>query len=164
MEKVGVALSWIDSDQADALRLPAYATALAAGMDVAAAIPAPMVLAPGEIGLVPCGFAVAIPPGFEIQVRPRSGLAIKHGITVVNAPGTIDADYRGEVKVGLINLGRASFTIQPGDRIAQLILAPVARAEFVVLAALAPTERGQGGFGHTGIQATDPPPTDPEQR
>jgi len=114
---------WLDPGQSADLPLPAYATELAAGMDVCAALAAPLLLAPGEIGLVGCGFAMAIPPGFEIQVRPRSGLAVKHGVTVINAPGTIDADYRGEVKVGLINLGREPYTIHRGDRIAQLILA-----------------------------------------
>jgi len=149
METITLDLTWLDSGQAAGLPLPAYATALAAGMDVAAAQPAE--LQPGEIGLVPCGFAVAIPAGYEIQVRPRSGLAVKHGITVVNAPGTIDADYRGEVKVALINLGREPFTVRRGDRIAQLILAPVVRAEVRLVAGLAATERGSGGFGHTGL-------------
>jgi len=156
MQTVRVAFTWIDHQHAEGLRLPVYETALAAGMDVCAALREPVVLEPGAIGLVPCGFAVAIPEGYEIQVRPRSGLAVKHGITVVNAPGTIDADYRGEVKVGLINLGRAPFTIRRGDRIAQLILAPVARAELQVVPALDPTVRGSGGFGHTGIQPSEP--------
>lgn len=120
-------------------------------MDVACAVREPLHLAPGDICLVPTGFAVAIPPGFELQVRPRSGLAIKHGITVVNSPGTIDADYRGEVKVGLINLGRETFTINRGDRIAQLVLAPVCRAHVLEAAALDETKRGEGGFGHSGI-------------
>jgi dUTP pyrophosphatase len=135
--------------------LPAYETELAAGMDVRAAIREPMTLAPGEIGLIPCGFAVAIPEGYEIQVRPRSGLAIKQGVTVINAPGTIDADYRGEVKVGVINLGQGAFTIRRGDRIAQLVLAPVARAVWQVTAELSQTARGAGGFGHTGIEGSD---------
>jgi len=162
MQTVRVAFTWIDQQHAEGLRLPAYETALAAGMDVCAALREPVVLEPGTISLVPCGFAVAIPDGYEIQVRPRSGLAIKHGVTVVNAPGTIDADYRGEVKVGLINLGRAAFTIQRGDRIAQLILAPVSRAEWQVVPALEPTLRGSGGFGHTGMQPADHPRTDTE--
>jgi len=119
-------------------------------MDVAAAVSAPVELAPGAIVLVPTGFAVAIPPGFELQVRPRSGLAVKHGITVINSPGTIDADYRGEVKIGLVNLGPESFTIRRGDRIAQLVLAPVVRAVFQVVPELDDTDRGDGGFGHTG--------------
>lgn len=163
MQTVRVAFSWIDHQHAEGLRLPAYETALAAGMDVCAALQEPVVLEPGTINLVPCGFAVAIPEGYEIQVRPRSGLAVKHGVTVVNAPGTIDADYRGEVKVGLINLGRAPFTIHRGDRIAQLILAPVSRAEWQVVPALDSTVRGGGGFGHTGMQPSDPPRTDAER-
>ena len=130
----------------------AGATALAAGMDVAACIDAPVTLAPGEIRLIGCGFAVAIPEGFEIQVRPRSGLAVRHGVTVVNAPGTIDADYRGEVRIGLINLGREPFTVRRGDRIAQLVPAPVVRAALEVQGSLAPTRRGDGGFGSTGLR------------
>ncbi|MEN8142294.1 MAG: dUTP diphosphatase [Thermodesulfobacteriota bacterium] len=132
------------------LNLPAYHSELAAGMDVAAAVGEPLDLEPGEIHIIPTGFAVAIPPGFEIQVRPRSGLAIKHGITVVNAPGTIDADYRGEIMVGLINLGRESFTINRHDRIAQLILAPVCTALVSEAEELDETVRQAGGFGHTG--------------
>lgn len=155
MQAVTVAFSWLDPEQADGLSLPAYETELAVGMDVRAAIREPMTLAPGEIGLIPCGFAVAIPEGYEIQVRPRSGLAIKQGVTVINAPGTIDADYRGEVKVGLINLGQGAFTIRRGDRIAQLVLAPVARAVWQVTAELSQTARGAGGFGHTGIEGGD---------
>ena len=154
---VTVALSWIDAEQAVGLSLPLYATELAAGMDVSAAINEPVVLEPGDIKLIPCGFAVAIPEGFEMQVRPRSGLAVKHGVTVINAPGTIDADYRGEIKVALVNLGRAAFTIQRGDRIAQLILAPVVRAELLVQPELTHTVRGSGGFGHTGLQPEDRP-------
>jgi len=120
-------------------------------MDVASAVHEPLHLAPGDICMVPTGFAVAIPPGFELQVRPRSGLAIKHGITVINSPGTIDADYRGEVKVGLINLSRKAFTINRGDRIAQLVLAPVCRANVREVAILDETGRGDGGFGHSGL-------------
>jgi len=110
----------------------------------------PLVLEPGERALVPTGIRVAIPPGYEGQVRPRSGLAIKHGITVVNAPGTIDADYRGEVKIGLINLGGKPFVIEPRDRVAQLVLAPVVRAVIAEVDLLPPTGRQDGGFGHTG--------------
>lgn len=152
METVTVAIMWLEPGKSADLPLPAYATELAAGMDVCAALAAPLMLAPGEIGLVGCGFAMAIPPGFEIQVRPRSGLAVKHGVTVINAPGTIDADYRGEVKVGLINLGREPYTIHRGDRIAQLILAPVVRAVLRPVTALTETARGSGGFGHTGLR------------
>ena len=132
------------------ISLPAYHSELAAGMDVAAAISEPVVIAPGEIVLVKSGFSVAIPVGYEIQVRPRSGLAIKHGVTVVNAPGTIDADYRGEIMVGLINLGAESFTISRHDRIAQLVLAPVCMAEISEVDTLDRTTRQDGGFGHTG--------------
>ena len=133
------------------LPLPQYHSMLASGMDVAAAIPDTMLIAPGEIQLIPTGIAVAIEPGFELQVRPRSGLAVKHGITVVNAPGTIDADYRGEVKVALINLGREGFMLKRGDRIAQLVLAPVVRADLEIADCLDETKRSSGGFGHTGL-------------
>jgi dUTP pyrophosphatase len=131
-------------------RIPAYQTSLAAGMDVHAAITEPMLLEPNRVVLVPTGFALAIPEGFEAQVRPRSGLSTKHGVTVPNAPGTIDADYRGEVMVALINLGREDFTVEPGMRVAQLVFAPVARADIADVAELSPTERGTGGFGSTG--------------
>ena len=130
--------------------LPAYATAHAAGLDLHAALPSKITLRPGEIKLVPTGLALEIPQGFEGQVRPRSGLALKHGISIVNAPGTIDADYRGEVGVILINLGRKPFVIAPGDRIAQLVIAPVIRATVRETSSLKATVRGAGGFGHTG--------------
>ncbi len=130
--------------------LPAYMTPLAAGMDVCAAIEIDQHLAPGEIALIPTGLAMAIPKGFEVQVRPRSGLAIKHGISIVNAPGTIDADYRGEVKIGLINLGASPYTIHRGDRIAQLIVQQVYQASVTLVDELDKTERNEGGFGHTG--------------
>lgn len=120
-------------------------------MDAATAIIEDIELQPGDIQLFPTGFAVALPEGFEIQVRPRSGLAIKHGVTVINAPGTIDADYRGEIKIGLINLGQTPFTIHRGDRIAQLVLAPVCQAQLQKVQELNTTKRGSGGFGHTGI-------------
>ena len=131
-------------------RIPAYQTSLAAGMDVHAAITEPMLLEPNRVVLVPTGFALAIPEGFEAQVRPRSGLSTKHGVTVPNAPGTIDADYRGEVMVALINLGRSDFTVEPGMRVAQLVFAPVARADIAEVAELSSTGRGTGGFGSTG--------------
>jgi len=131
-------------------RIPAYQTSLAAGMDVHAAITEPMLLEPNRVVLVPTGFALAIPEGFEAQVRPRSGLSTKHGVTVPNAPGTIDADYRGEVMVALINLGRSDFTVEPGMRVAQLVFAPVARADMTEVSELSLTERGAGGFGSTG--------------
>ncbi len=131
-------------------RIPVYATTHAAGMDLHAAVPGTISLGPGEIRLVPTGIALEIPRGFEGQVRPRSGLALKHGVSIVNAPGTIDADYRGEVGVILINLGKRPFIIEPGDRIAQLVIAPVARARIREAAALNSSARGTGGFGHTG--------------
>ena len=132
------------------LPLPSYATDGAAGMDAVAAVDAPLTLAPGARCAVPTGLAMAIPPGFEVQVRPRSGLAFKHGLTVANAPGTIDADYRGEVKVLLVNLGSAPVVIERGMRIAQLVPAAVTRARLVAVASLDDTARGAGGFGSTG--------------
>ncbi len=150
-QKHTVRLCRLRPEEDQDLPLPAYHSELAAGMDVAAALTAPLILAPGEIRLLPTGFAVALAPGYELQVRPRSGLAIKHGITVVNSPGTIDADYRGEVKIGLINLGQEPFTIRRGDRIAQLVLAPVFRARVEVVEKLDETVRQDGGFGHTGV-------------
>ena len=134
------------------LPLPAYQTAHAAGLDLLAAVPddAPVVLDPGKYTMVPTGLSIALPEGFEAQVRPRSGLAAKHGVTVLNAPGTIDADYRGEVAVLLINHGSAPFTIRRAERIAQMVIAPVAQAELVSVAALSTTSRGAGGFGSTG--------------
>jgi dUTP pyrophosphatase len=136
----------------EGLQLPAYETAGSAGMDVRAAVPEgePMVLAPGERAMVPTGLSVAIPQGYEIQVRPRSGLAAKHGLTCLNTPGTIDSDYRGEIKVILVNLGQEAFTIQRGERIAQLVLAPVTRLAWQSIDSLDETERGAGGFGSTG--------------
>jgi dUTP pyrophosphatase len=131
-------------------QVPAYATAGAAGMDLVAAIPEPLLLESGAHALVPCGFAIAVPEGFEAQVRPRSGLANKHAVTVLNSPGTIDSDYRGEVKVLLINHGREPFTIEPAMRIAQLVVAPVAQVEWQEQDALPATSRAAGGFGHTG--------------
>ena len=130
--------------------LPRYMTAQSAGMDVCAANPEDWVLAPGEIKLVPSGFAMALPEGFEAQIRPRSGLAIKHGITLINAPGTIDADYRGEVKIPLINHGTVPFVIRRGDRIAQMVIQKVHRADFEVVDQLDATARNEGGFGSTG--------------
>ncbi len=132
------------------LPLPTYMSAHAAGMDICAAIKAPQTIVPGEIVLIPSGLALAIPHGFEVQIRPRSGLAIKHGISIVNAPGTIDADYRGEVKIGLINLGSKAYIIDRGDRIAQMVVQRACQAEIVVVDNLDTTERNQGGFGHTG--------------
>lgn len=138
----------------EGLPLPAQQSVLAAGADLRAALPedAPLELAPGHRAVVPCGFAMALPPGFEGQVRPRSGLAAKHGVTVLNSPGTIDADYRGEVMVIIINLGQESFTIRRGERIAQLVVAPVVQTQFVRHDELDETERGARGFGSTGRQ------------
>jgi len=133
-----------------AVPLPAYATAGAAGADLPAAIGEPLVIEPGAFLLIPCGFSVAIPDGFEAQIRPRSGLASRHGVTVLNSPGTIDSDYRGEVKVLLINHGPAPFTVTPGMRVAQLVVAPVARAEWAEVPELPATGRNAGGFGHSG--------------
>ena len=137
---------------AEGLPLPAYQTAEAAGLDLTAAVPdsEPMTLAPGQYALVPTGLAIALPPGHEAQVRPRSGLAAKHGVTVLNSPGTIDADYRGEIKVILINHGAAPFTIRRGDRIAQMEVAPVSSIQFELRETLDATQRGEGGFGSTG--------------
>ncbi len=132
----------------EGLALPSYATPGAAGMDVVAA--EDLILEPGQRHAVATGFAIAIPPGFEVQVRPRSGLALKHGITCLNTPGTIDEDYRGEVKVILANLGDEPFAVKRGERIAQLVPAPVQKAEFVEVESLDETSRGAGGFGSTG--------------
>ena len=148
---VTVQIMRLRPEQDDDLPLPTYHSELAAGMDVAVAVEEPMAIEPGEIVLLPTGFAVAIPPGFEIQVRPRSGLAIKQGLTVINAPGTIDADYRGEVKIGLVNLGGERVVVKRGDRVAQLVLAPVCQANLQVVDELDQTTRQDGGFGHTGV-------------
>ena len=136
----------------EGLALPAYQSAHAAGLDLLAAVPEaePMVLLPGARALVPTGLTIALPPGYEAQVRPRSGLAAKHGVTVLNTPGTIDADYRGEIGVILINHGDAPFSIRRGERIAQMVIAGVVRAELVPVDTLAATDRGSGGFGSTG--------------
>lgn len=134
------------------LPLPAYQSSLAAGLDLVAAVEAPLLLQPGMRALVPTGLAMAIPAGFEGQVRPRSGLAAKNGVTVLNTPGTIDADYRGEVKVILINLGDVAFVIERGARIAQLVIAPVLQADIVEVDTLSDTQRGAGGFGSTGVK------------
>jgi len=132
------------------LPLPAYMTEGAAGMDIYAAVERDMVLAPGTRALVPTGLAIALPPGYEAQIRPRSGLAINHGITMLNSPGTIDCDYRGEIKVIVINLGDKDYILKRGERIAQMVFAPVARARLVETGGLGETSRGAGGFGHTG--------------
>lgn len=132
------------------LPLPSYATAGSAGLDLCAALTDPVTLAPWERRLVPTGLRIAVPPGYEAQLRPRSGLALKHGITLPNAPATIDSDYRGELQVILVNLSPEPFTVERGMRIAQLLVAPVTRVAFTEVAALDATARGAGGFGHTG--------------
>jgi dUTP pyrophosphatase len=132
------------------VNLPVRMTAQAAGFDLAAAVESPIEIPPGTIQLIPCGFAMAIPPGYEAQVRPRSGLASKHGITLINTPGTIDSDYRGEVHVPLINLGKQTFKIEPNMRIAQMLILPVPAVEMIEVQELESTQRGGGGFGHTG--------------
>jgi dUTP diphosphatase len=136
----------------EGLALPAYQTAHAAGLDLLAAVPAdaPLVLLPGQHAMVPTGLTIALPEGYEAQVRPRSGLAAKHGVTVLNAPGTVDADYRGEIAVLLINHGLAPFTIRRGERIAQMVIAPVVQAQLTPAVTLSTTDRGGGGFGSTG--------------
>ncbi len=137
----------------EGLALPSYQSSAAAGMDLVAAVApdAPIRLAPGVRALVPTGLAIALPEGFEAQVRPRSGLALRAGITVLNSPGTIDADYRGEIRVLLINLGEEAFEVRRGDRIAQLVIQPVVRCRWVPVPELEDSERGEGGFGSTGI-------------
>jgi len=137
---------------AEGLPLPAYQTNDAAGLDLMAAVAEnePLTLAPGQYALVPTGLAIALPSGYEAQVRPRSGLAAKHGVTVLNSPGTIDADYRGEIKVILINHGQTAFVVKRGERIAQMVIAPMVQAALVPVATLSATDRGAGGFGSTG--------------
>jgi dUTP pyrophosphatase len=134
-----------------AARVPTYMTELAAGMDICACLTEPFILQPGARGLIPTGLALAIPVGYEVQVRPRSGLAIRNGISLVNSPGTIDADYRGEINIILINHGDEPFMVESGDRIAQIVVAPVCQAELNEVDELCPTARGGGGFGHTGV-------------
>ena len=138
---------------AEGLPLPAYATPDSAGVDLVAAVANPVVLAPGARALIPTGLAIALPTGTEAQVRPRSGLAVKHGITLLNTPGTIDADYRGEVRVILANLGQEPFEVTRGMRIAQMIVAPVTRVAWDEVPSLEDSERGEGGFGSTGVEA-----------
>lgn len=132
------------------LPLPRYMTPEAAGMDICAAVCQDTLLETGRITLLPTGFAMALPPGYEAQIRPRSGLAVKHGIGMINSPGTIDADYRGEVMIALINLGPAAYTVRRGDRIAQMVIQRVHQARLEEVGRLEPTDRSTGGFGHTG--------------
>ena len=138
-------------DGTDDLPMPAYTTEGSAGMDLVAAVENDIILMPGERILVPAGIRIAIPEGYEAQIRPRSGLAIKHGLTLLNTPGTIDSDYRGPIQIIMINLGGEAVSIQRGDRIAQMVIAPVTRARLVEAESLPETERGSGGFGHTGV-------------
>jgi dUTP pyrophosphatase len=153
--KLGLTVEVVRLPHGEGLALPAYQSASAAGMDLVAALPedAPIELAPGARKLVPTGLVLQIPEGYEGQVRPRSGLALRHGITLLNTPGTIDADYRGEVMVLLINLGATTVTIERGERIAQLVIAPVTQATLVEVKAVSETARGAGGFGSTGTRA-----------
>ncbi len=144
--KVGI----MPLENAVGLQMPAYATAQSAGMDLTAALAEALELGPGERALVPTGLAIALPPGFEAQIRPRSGLALKHGVTVLNSPGTVDADYRGEIKVILINHGTEPFTIERGMRIAQMVVERYTHVEFIKVDTLEESERGAGGFGSTG--------------
>jgi dUTP pyrophosphatase len=148
----GIAIALQRLPHSDGLPLPHYQSALAAGLDLIAAVAsdAPVVIAPGERALIPTGIAIALPPGYEAQVRPRSGLALRHGITVLNSPGTIDADYRGEIQVILVNLGRDSFTVERGARVAQMIIAATMRVDIREVASLDETTRGARGFGSTG--------------
>ncbi len=132
--------------------LPSYASTGSSGCDLRASVEAPITLNPGEVKLIPTGLAISVPPGYEAQIRPRSGIALKHGVGMVNAPGTIDADYRGEIGIILINWGKDPFVIQEGDRIAQMVIARVCRAELREVDELDETERGEGGFGHSGIK------------
>ncbi|MEO6395037.1 MAG: dUTP diphosphatase [Devosia sp.] len=147
---VGVGLKWLDHGRG--LALPAHQSDGAAGVDLLAALDSsePVTIAPGKRAIIPCGFSIALPSGYEAQVRPRSGLAAKHGVTVLNAPGTIDADYRGEVKVILVNHGETDFVVRRGERIAQLVVAPVSAVAFEVRDELDETLRNAGGFGSTG--------------
>src|SRR5580704_3980446 len=151
MTKLSVSITTLP--HAEALGLPAYATLHAAGMDLCAAIANDVVIESGKRALIPTGLAIALPEGFEAQVRPRSGLALKHGLTVLNSPGTIDADYRGEVQIILANLGTEAFTVTRGMRIAQMVVASYARVEWQEVSALPESARGAGGFGSTGLKA-----------
>jgi len=146
-----VRIARLNSDQDADIPIPRYMTAEAAGMDICAAVATDTVLAPGAIELIPTGLAIALPAGYEAQIRPRSGLAVKHGIGIINSPGTIDADYRGEIKIALINLGKEPVTIHRGDRIAQMIINAVCQVRLKVVASLDETDRNSGGFGHTGV-------------
>lgn len=149
-EQLRVRILRINPDKTD-IPLPAYSTEGSAGMDICAAVEDDCMLKPGETALIPTGFIIELPPGHEAQIRPRSGLAIKHGLGILNAPGTIDSDYRGEVKIILTNFGKNPYTIRRGDRIAQMIVAPYERVKWEETSSLNSSARGSGGFGHTGI-------------
>lgn len=146
-----VNITRLNPEQDADIPIPRYMTAQAAGMDICAAVTAETAIAPGAVELVPTGLAIALPAGYEAQIRPRSGLAVKQGIGIINSPGTIDADYRGEIKIALINLGHAPVTIHRGDRIAQMVINRVSRAKLKVVTSLDETDRNSGGFGHTGV-------------
>ena len=150
MEPVRISVRRLRPEEDADLPLPRYMTPLAAGLDLVAALEKPLEMTPGMISLIPTGLAVSLPAGFEAQIRPRSGLALKHGVTLINAPGTIDADYRGEIGLAVINLGPEPVVINRGDRVAQMVVSRVCRAEFELATDLDETERGTGGFGHTG--------------
>jgi dUTP pyrophosphatase len=151
MQAVRVAVTRVRPDT-EPLPLPRYMTSGAAGMDLLADVAEPVELVSGARALIPTGIAIEVPPGFEAQVRPRSGLALRHGVTLLNSPGTIDSDYRGEVQVLMINLGDQPYTVRRGDRIAQMIVAPVVHAELREVDGLNDSHRGPGGFGHTGVE------------
>ncbi len=148
-QRVKIRIARTDPARKD-IPLPAYSTSGSSGVDICAAPDAEIILKRGEVALIPTGFKLSIPPGFEGQVRPRSGLALKNGLSVLNAPGTIDSDYRGELKIILANFGKEDFHIRRGDRIAQLVIAPVVQAQWIEVDSLDDTRRGSGGFGHTG--------------
>lgn len=147
-----IAFQRVRAVEDDDIPLPRYMTPQAAGMDLHAAVQNPVTIARGAIALIATGFAMALPEGFEAQIRPRSGLAVKHGIGLINSPGTIDADYRGEVKIALINLGDAPYTVNRGDRIAQMVIQKVCRVQLQIVESLDSTARDAGGFGHTGVR------------
>lgn len=147
---VTVRIMRLDPERDADIPLPRYMSANAAGMDICAAVTQPFLLRTQAVALIPTGFAMALPKGYEAQIRPRSGLAVKHGLSLINSPGTIDADYRGEVKIAMINLGPEDYLIGRGDRIAQMIVQRVWRADIALVDHLDPTERNRGGFGHTG--------------
>lgn len=147
-----IAFKRLRPDRDHDIPLPRYMSPRAAGMDICAAVSENLELRPGQIALIPTGFAMALPPGHEAQIRPRSGLAVRHGVTVVNTPGTIDGDYRGEVKIGLINFGGQPYTVRRGQRVAQMVIQQVVQARVQVVETLADSERGEGGFGSTGMR------------